>query len=310
MRKLFILIFLCLACFSFGQGRHVKVTLKNGVVITGQVKEFIATDHLTILLAGTESVISINDIFSIDDEIVDGSVSKDVRTTPESDKLVSGQYTITDNTICPDSIVIDVEGEKIIMIYVPGGDFTMGYDGRHSLSMESEPLHNVTLSSFYISKECITKEIASILNDESYDKKKSKYITGDWDFANDLIIRLREKTGIEFRFLTEAEWEYTAIIPKYEYIFVKEKTFEWCYDFYDEYPSTSQVNPRGPIKGKKHVVRSFYSGQNKWQRSFKKGKYSNNDIWMKYTDTYYDKEDDDDYKVQLRIAIDADKLIN
>ena len=293
MRKLFAaLMMLLFTCFVFGQGKRVVVTLKSGVTITGQVKELVATDHVTLIVAGTESVISMSDVSSIETEDTEAP-SQSGSVLPQPEKLIVGQHTIFDKKEYPDSLVFDSEGNRMVFLLVRGGSFTMGYDGRHSWAMATEPLHKVTLSSYYISKQCVTRGLASTLNQKKATKKQNKaYMAKSWDKANEIVSALSNKLGHTFRLVTEAEWEYVSIMPQYENIFERDKHFEWCSDFYsEEYPKEEQINPTGPIKGKRHVIRSFDAGRNKWQRNF-----------SLQTNNYA-------VEPQVRIAICVDKII-
>ena len=180
-----------------------------------------------------------------------------------------GIYEITDQGNYPESFVLELDGQKITMILVRGGVFNMGYDDRHSLSMKSEPVHQVTLSSFYISKEAISRRVTQkllglkIKNDKKID---NFFATDKWDDASRLVQAIADATHKPYRMVTEAEWEYASLMPFAKQIFGEERYQEWCYDFFDEYESTSQVNPTGPTNGKKHVTRSFNGRRNIWDR--------------------------------------------
>ena len=45
---------------------NIKVTLKNGVTITGDLKELVTTDHITLIIGGVESIISMDEVSSIE----------------------------------------------------------------------------------------------------------------------------------------------------------------------------------------------------------------------------------------------------
>ena len=55
---------------------------------------------------------------------------------------------------------MEIGGQELTMVLVKGGWFNMGYDGRHSLSWNTEPIHKVTLSSFYVSKQVLNRHAA------------------------------------------------------------------------------------------------------------------------------------------------------
>ena len=152
MRNIYILLVLMLSSFyTTLQADDVKVTLKSGSTITGELKELITTDHITLIIAGVESVISMDEVSSI--EKLSSSTVKSLDAAPRSSKLIYGQYQITDTKEYPDSFKIRIGDQELTMVLVRGGTFNMGYDGRHSISWDSEPVHRVTLSSFYVSRQ-------------------------------------------------------------------------------------------------------------------------------------------------------------
>jgi hypothetical protein len=268
MKKAFILLLMFVALTCNAQTSSVKVTLKSGVVISGTLKELVVTDHVTVNVSGVESIIPMTEVDKI--EHIEGKADVEPKNvsnvlTPEK----YGIYEITDQGNYPESFVLELDGQKITMMLVRGGVFNMGYDDRHSLSMKSEPVHQVTLSSFYISKEAISRRVTQkllglkIKNDKKID---NFFATDKWDDASRLVQAIADATHKPYRMVTEAEWEYASLMPFAKQIFGEERHQEWCYDFFDEYESTSQVNPTGPTNGKKHVTRSFNGRRNIWDR--------------------------------------------
>lgn len=268
MKKVFILLLMFVALTCNAQTSNVKVTLKSGVVISGTLKELVVTDHITVNVSGVESIIPMTEVDKIEHiEGKDNVEPKNVSNVLTPEKY--GIYEITDQGNYPESFVLELDGQRITMILVRGGVFNMGYDDRHSLSMKSEPVHQVTLSSFYISKEAISRRVTQkllglkIKNDKKID---NFFATDKWDDASRLVQAIADATHKPYRMVTEAEWEYASLMPFAKQIFGEERYQEWCYDFFDEYESTSQVNPTGPTNGKKHVTRSFNGRRNIWDR--------------------------------------------
>lgn len=101
------------------------------------------------------------------------------------------------------------------MIYVEAGSFKMGATAEQKKdSYEWEkPVHDVTLSDFYISKSLITQEIwQSIMSNNPSSEKGTNLpvINVTWEDCIDFIQKLNELTGLQFKLPTEAQWEYAA----------------------------------------------------------------------------------------------------
>lgn len=267
MKSLYI-IFIMLFCslFAFAQVSQVKVKMKNGSTFSGQLKEFKPTEHIIIVFSGIETKIPMTEVETVEEETANNSSVADKKT--ELDFLY-GHYVITDNKDYPETINISIGGENMEFRLVRGGSFIMGYDDRHSLAMESEPIHRVNLSSFYISTNLITNEQANLLlNKESKIKKGNQsYDADQWEDV-DVIIKQITNFNKALRLPTEAEWEYATLMEYSEEIFSDKECLEWCSDFYGEYNEKEQTNPTGPKVGKKHVVRSYAVGKDKWKRKF------------------------------------------
>jgi formylglycine-generating enzyme required for sulfatase activity len=104
----------------------------------------------------------------------------------------------------------------IEFVFVPGGTFDMG-DVFGDGNKYENPVHTVTVPSFYIGKYPVTQGqyYAVMKENPSHFKKGNDYPVENvswYDATKEFIEKLNEKTGDKFGFRlpTEAEWEYVA----------------------------------------------------------------------------------------------------
>ena len=95
------------------QAEDVKVTMKSGSTITGELKELVATDHVTLIIAGVESVIPMNEVASIEKVSTSQITAKE-----ETSNLKYGQYQVTDTKEYPDSFTLKVGDQELTMVLV------------------------------------------------------------------------------------------------------------------------------------------------------------------------------------------------
>ena len=98
------------------------------------------------------------------------------------------------------------------MIMVEGGSFDMGSNLENAQPREL-PVHKVTLDSFYIQKTEVTQAQFEAVMGWNF----SFFNCGDcpvnnisWNEMQTFIEKLNKLSGFNFRFPTEAEWEYAA----------------------------------------------------------------------------------------------------
>ena len=105
-------------------------------------------------------------------------------------------------------------GVPFTMVKVDGGIFTMGSaDDDPDARPDERPAHRVQVSDYYIGQTEVTQELwDAVMGTQpsafSGDKKPVERVS--WDDCKEFIRRLNTLTGKQFRFPTEAEWEFAA----------------------------------------------------------------------------------------------------
>lgn len=109
---------------------------------------------------------------------------------------------------------VTVKGITFSMVYVQGGTYT-----RYRLPEVGDlhpgsvpPAHQVTLSSYYIGKNEVTRGLwYAVMNDSVLkDHPKDPMSNVSWDDCQAFLVKLNNLTGKNFRLPTDAEWEFAA----------------------------------------------------------------------------------------------------
>lgn len=106
-----------------------------------------------------------------------------------------------------------VRGVSFRMIRVEGGTFMMGADDKDA-DPDEGPLHEVTLSDYWIGETQVTQELWKAVMGENPSHFKSgpnlPVESVSWVDCKAFIRKLNKLTGYKFQFPTEAQWEFAA----------------------------------------------------------------------------------------------------
>lgn len=258
MRKWFLLVatiitglLFLFSLSAFAQNKTVTIQMKNGVTLTGKLLEFNPTSFCRVSIAGVESIIKIDEIVSLAE--VEAQIPSDNPKRP---------VFIEDISNYPDTILVDIGPIKVRMLLIPGGQFKMGYDGKGSLGMNSEPVHEVYVHSFYVNLDMteMNDDLRKLVN------KKKWWSISSWDNAAVVVNALNNHCAYSLGLITEAQWEYLALkkntpLGLFNSIGFTRREANYCHDFFGQYPIGDEVlvDPVGPEIGNVHVVRAILS---------------------------------------------------
>lgn len=275
------------------QKQMVTVKLKTGTTITGEMKSFDPMTKIVMVVAGKETTILMSKVANV--EMVQNTpvaTNQPVTTQPvvtpqpqtvaqapvvasATEPLGNRKLLVTEVTGQTERISVNIGQTPIEMILVNGGRMNMGYDGDGSRRMHSEPVHEVAVTSFYISTQPLPASLVTgIVGSKNVDGNGNQPAqVRNFDDVEKVISVIASQTGRSFRLPTEAEWEFAASSDKQNSIFSiaggRDVAYEWCSDWLDWYPESGVVvtDPTGPTRGKQHVVRSFNGKRGKFDRS-------------------------------------------
>jgi formylglycine-generating enzyme required for sulfatase activity len=180
-------------------------------------------------------------------------------------------------------------------VKVEGGTFLMGSPNSEQNRGDDERQHEVTVSTFYMQATEVTQAMyESIMgvNPSAFKGPNRPVENVTWYDAQEFIKKLNVKEGSHYRLPTEAEWEYAARggnqSKGYKYSGANDmgrvgwcdgnsggqthevkgkqpnelglydltgNVYEWCADWYGEYPNNGTINPKGPTNGPGRILR-------------------------------------------------------
>jgi small nuclear ribonucleoprotein (snRNP)-like protein len=260
MKKLFFIIVLLVSTIAaIPQNKLVTVTLKNGTTLTGNVIQFNPSTKIVLEVGGIETPINMTDVSSVmnvaeNHSSINNNTTETV-TTPSSD--------------LPNDTIVNITGVNVKFILIKGEKFKFGYDGHHSRSLDSEPVHDVILSPFYISKEYVSRDLCrAVMKNDSlssfhimYSKKnmdntplqnlqlfKSKTLGRAKDCElpeiEQFMSKLNSLSKANFQIPTEVQWFFCAKLMNKETTTLV--TPMWIYSEFVKKVSMSDVyDPKG-----------------------------------------------------------------
>lgn len=177
-------------------------------------------------------------------------------------------------------------------VWIPPGTFTMGSPTEEADRVNNETPHKVTLTKgFYLGVQLVTQQQWQAVmgkNPSRFKGETNLPVEGvSWEDCQEFIRKVQEKENRHYRLPTEAEWEYACragtktpfnvgfqLFPGQANFLGRQATpigsfrpnafglhdmhgnlYEWCQDWYAEYPENAVVDPQGPPVGTERVVR-------------------------------------------------------
>ncbi|MDR2591190.1 MAG: SUMF1/EgtB/PvdO family nonheme iron enzyme [Chitinispirillales bacterium] len=100
------------------------------------------------------------------------------------------------------------------MVYIPGGEFTIGCEKSSGCPSDAKALPGVRVSNYFIGKAEVTNGLwKAVMGSDglpNYAQNNSSATHMTWYEAIGFACKLSQMTGKKYRMVTEAEWEYAA----------------------------------------------------------------------------------------------------
>ena len=200
-----------------GETELSKVKTENGNVKTEKRKSNLLWVIIALLLSAIIGVCGYLLFSGSGDENIswDDTPEKEQETPTSAAQVLEDELPVANDAFSTREFT--VKGVKFKMVAVKGGKFQMGSNDGED---DEKPVHNVTLSDYYIGETEVTQELwqAVMGSNPSYftgnDQRPVECVS--WDDCQTFVNKLNNllagqlPAGRKFRLPTEAEWEYAA----------------------------------------------------------------------------------------------------
>ena len=280
--------------------------LRNAIKVNAKLRETLGLKSLTV----PEGIIRrqvlesiIDSAYSKYQEIaseLDLGTIDDLNETDIAPKKTGQKTNNLENTI--------EEAIKLEMVLIPAGKFKMGAPASEKGRSSDETQHEVNLTKpYYMGKYEVTQEQwESVMGSNPSSKIKGARLPVtdvSWEDCQEFIKKLNASTKGGYRLPTESEWEYacragtstaysfgdslskadantdgdsTKTVGNYKpnafgLYDMHGNIWEWCEDWYGDYPSGAVTDPNGPGTGDRRVLRggSFYGHVSEARASYR-----------------------------------------
>jgi formylglycine-generating enzyme required for sulfatase activity len=292
MKKKILQIFLVLLCFTAQAQKvsNIRAEQREQDIVVYYYLETISSCKVSLFLSQDNGASWSGPLKNVSGDIGSAVLSgdKQIEWNVIAEGLELVGHNIKFKIIASSKEIFEPE-----MIFVEGGTFRIGsYSGQpdekptHSVSLKS-----FYISIFEITQSQ-WKEIMGVNPSYFYECGNCPVEQVSWNDVQQYIQKLAALTGKNYRLPTEAEWEYasrggnktqgyefsgSAIIGIVSWCFDNSKSgthevgskrpnelgiydmsgnvWEWCSDWYSQYKTGSEINPKGPSTGQFKIVR-------------------------------------------------------